>query len=74
VDARDLGVPVEHDLVARPPADRDPLAARLQVDDRLFVVDVAVDEERGPPPLGGDAVAQLLKGGDVGVEWALWHG
>ena len=28
VHARDLGVPVEHDLVARPPADRDPLADR----------------------------------------------
>ena len=68
VHARDLGVPVEHDVVGRAAPDRHPLARRDEVDDHLLVVRVAVDEERRAPALGRDALLEVLRGGDVSVE------
>ena len=53
-------------LGRRPIVTRSP--AGVEVDDHLLVVRVAVDEERRAPPLGRDALFEVLRGGDVGVE------
>ena len=68
VDPRHARVPVEHDVVARAPADREARRRRAEVDQHLLAGAGAVDEERRAAALGGDAVAQFLGAGDVRVE------
>ena len=50
----------------RPIVTRSPVGD--EVDDHLQVVRVAVDEERRAAALGRDALLEVLRGGDVGVE------
>ena len=71
VQARDLGVPLQRDVVAGAAPDRDALARRVEHEQPLGAVAVAQDEERRALALGLDALAQLGGRGRVGGEWRL---
>ncbi len=68
MEARDLGVPRQRDVVAGAAADGDALARRVEHEQALRAVAGTQDEKRGPRALGLDAVAQLGGGGRVGGE------
>jgi hypothetical protein len=68
VDARDLGIPLESDLVRRAAADRQPVRRGPEVDEDLVARVGAVDEEGRSPALGGETRAQLLRARGVGIQ------
>jgi hypothetical protein len=68
VQARDLRVPRQAELVGEPAPDAQALAAAVELEDALLALVVAEDEERAPAALGLDALAQLLRGGAVGLD------
>jgi hypothetical protein len=59
VDAGDLDVPVEDDVVAHAAADRQPGAEILQRHDRLGAIAVAIQQVGRAAPLGHDPRLQL---------------
>ena len=69
MQARDLRVPVQAQLVARRPADADARGVVGEVQDPLGAVTVAEHEEGPAPALGLDPIAQLGGRGAMGLEW-----
>jgi hypothetical protein len=59
VDARDLVVPDERDVVVGAAADRDARGVGAELGDHLAALAVAVEQERDAAPLGGQARLEL---------------
>jgi hypothetical protein len=68
VQARDLGVPLQRDVVGRASADRHAFRAVLEHEQPLAAGAVAQDEKRRARALGLDALAQLGRRGGMGGE------
>lgn len=67
VNARDLLVPRKRDVVVVAPADGETRPGFAEVEYRLVIGRVPVDEKRRTAPFGGDSVGYLARRGDVRI-------